>query len=179
MLALRDDDAIVFAAYACWRKANPVRGVEEWLASLYELRQHPRQLYIQGATWSKAIRCALRRLVDIPLGRNTPYYFGISTYRCHAVHEQFWDRVESDFDAKIIVSMNYDLLVEQALHSNKSQHPVFTQMLLRRIHAHPGRSEDDGRRKEGVRLVQLGNEFALYKTSMALSTGHGRNILRR
>ena len=72
---------------------HPGANVEEWLRELYPMRNDPLQEMVQGTTWSKALRFALACLIDLPRGRNSHYYFGICTAKCHPIHQRFWRRI--------------------------------------------------------------------------------------
>jgi hypothetical protein len=136
---------------------------EVWLSQLYVERGNPLQLIINGTIWADAIRFILARLVNLPKGSNTHYYHGIGTYQCHPVHRQFWERVENEFNIKGIVTMNYDILVEQALHIEESVHRTAPRCHYGGfMYNQTVRKMTDIRTKKYEEL-KLGNEFPLFK----------------
>jgi hypothetical protein len=112
----------VSSAYTYWLMNHPSTNAEEWLLELYRQKDDALQEIAQRTTWSKALRFALARLIDLPPGRNSHYYFGICTGRCHPTHRHFWQRILDDFGSRVVVTLNCDLLIEQALHADNSQH---------------------------------------------------------
>lgn len=151
-------------AFARARNEDPLLTAESWLAQLYAERQSPLQRMLFGTRWDQAIRYALARLVVLPKGSNAHYYYGIGRNYCNPIHRQFWDRLEHQLDVKYIVTLNYDLLVEQALHNDRSTR-----------HRTPPRCRYGGfQHVQAVRkmknvitkehdLMQLGDAFVLYK----------------
>ncbi|MGC1415463.1 MAG: SIR2 family protein [Candidatus Acidiferrum sp.] len=153
----------VFRAYQSWRQTHPDANAEQWLRELYDFRDDGLQQISQGTTWSKAIRFALARLVDLPAGKNSHYYHGICTPFCDAVHRRFWDLVEIRFGVRVVVSLNYDILVEQALHSGNTQHRSAPRCYYGGFqYVQVVRKMTDVTKKK-FDLVQLGNEVVLYK----------------
>lgn len=140
-----------------------------WLAELYSLRDDPLQEMKQGTTWRSAIRFALSRLVDLPPGRNTHYYYGICTYNCHSTHRQFWERIERDFEEPCIVTLNYDIMVEQALHDIASKHRTAPRCYYGGFQYVQVVRKMTDVTKRSYELVQLGNEFPLYKLHGSLN----------
>lgn len=112
----------VRSAFVRARMADPGLTAEEWLAQLFVQRHDPSQEKLFQTTWQHAIRYALARVVTLPKGSKAHFFYGIGTYNCHVIHRRFWERIERDFKVKYIVTTNYDILVEQALHSNPSPH---------------------------------------------------------
>ncbi len=157
------NNAQVLSAYESWTEKHPSSSAEEWLLELYKMRDDALQEMIQGTSWSKAVRFALARLVELPPGSNTHYYFGICTPRCHPAHEEFWQRVNSVLGARVIVSLNYDILVEQALHSVGPQHRSSPRCYYGGFpHTQVVRKMTDVTKRKSD-LVQLGNDIVLYK----------------
>ena len=150
-------------AFARARASDGSLTAEGWLAQLYAERANPLQEMLFRTTWDNAVRYALARLVTLPRGSNAHYYYGIGTYHCHPVHQQFWERVEREFAVRYIVSLNYDILVEQALHDTPSDHRAaprcryggfqHVQAVRKMRNVVTGDHE----------LMQLGDDFVLYK----------------
>jgi hypothetical protein len=127
------------------------------------MRGNPLQEIVHGTTWSKALRFALSRLVNLPPGSNSHYYFGICTAECHPIHARFWRRVEDDFQARIVVTLNYDILVEQALHEGDARHRQAPRCYYGGFqHVQVVRKMTDVTKKRDE-LVRLRNEIVLYK----------------
>lgn len=153
----------VSSAYSNWLMRHPGANAEEWLLELYALRDDPLQEMVHGTTWSKALRFALSRLVNLPPGSNSHYYFGICTAQCHPIHERFWGRIDDDFPARVVVTLNYDILVEQALHAGDPRHRGAPRCYYGGFqHVQAVRKMTDVTKKRDE-LVRLGNEIALYK----------------
>ncbi|HYJ80297.1 MAG TPA: hypothetical protein VEW03_11870, partial [Longimicrobiaceae bacterium] len=164
-----DDHLEVAAAFGAWIRDNGGRTAEEWLQELFLERDNPLQPMLQGTTWPRAVRFALSRLVELPPGSRAHYYFGICTHRVHKMHAGFWNKVEQELKARTIVSLNYDLLVEQALHSGDGAHRTaprcyygglpYTQVVRKMIDVTTQKAE----------LVELGHDYVLYKLHGSLN----------
>jgi hypothetical protein len=153
----------VFRAYKSWRQTHPDANAEQWLGELYDLKDGGPPQMSQGTTWSKAIRFALARLVDLPVGKNSHYYYGICTPHCDPVHRRFWDLAETQFGVRVVVSLNYDIMVEQALHSEDTGHRAAPRCYYGGFqYVQVVRKMTDVTKKQ-FDLVQLGNEIVLYK----------------
>src|SRR5436305_15326293 len=100
-LAAQKNHREVHKAYSIWLKSHASINPEEWLLELYRQKDNPFQETAQQTTWSKALRFALARLIDLPRGKNSHYYFGICTAKCHPIHQRFWRRIEDDFGSKV------------------------------------------------------------------------------
>lgn len=150
-------------AYEGWKRDNPEGVPEDWFAYLYPDRANPLQRFRHGVTWHDALQFALSRLVRLPDGSHAHYYHGITTHRCNPIHRAFWDRVETREGARHIISLNYDILVEQALHHGDGHHRSaprcryggfpYTQVVRKMLDVRDGKHE----------LVELGKEYVLYK----------------
>lgn len=162
-------DKEVLASYNAWAASKSAPNAEAWMAELYQERNNPLQPMLQGTTWDDAVRFALRRLVKLPKGKNAPYYYGISTFQSHPVHAGFWIKCKEELGARYVVSMNYDILPEQALHMSKGisrsspscyyggfQH---TQVVRKMTNVTRGEYE----------LLELGHEVVLYKLHGSLN----------
>ena len=144
-------------------RKDPNLSAEQWLAYLYQYRENAFQQMMWGTTWDEAVRYALAQLVVLPKGSNTHYYFGIGSAQCHPTHKMFWEKVAENFSMKYIVTLNYDILVEQCLNFGDSAHRT------------PSRCRYGGfqhtqvvRKMTNVvtkahELMPLGDEFVLYK----------------
>jgi hypothetical protein len=152
----------VLRAYEMWSRGRADGTPEDWLAQLYPYRDSPLQRFQYGVTWDEVMQFLLSKLVRLPGGSHAAYYHGITTHQCHSVHREFWRRIESIENARHIVSLNYDILVEQALHTGDGKHRSaprcryggfpYTQVVRKLL---------DVRGK--YELVELGAEFVLYK----------------
>lgn len=161
--AVENNHREVLGAYQSWRRTHPNANAEQWLKELYDLKDVGPHQVSPETSWSKAIRFALARLVDLPAGKNSHYYYGICTPRCSSVHRRFWDRVENHFGVRIVVSLNYDILVEQALHSEDTGHRAAPRCYYGGFqHVQAVRKMTDVTKKK-FELVQLGTDIALYK----------------
>jgi hypothetical protein len=151
----------VSIAYRRWRESNPSINSEVWMAALYEAGASGRQRF--GTNWENALQFALRRLVDLRNVHPGAYYHGICTHQVHPTHKRFWKFVNEHFNLKTIVSLNYDLLIEQALHeegSTKRNAPQcyyggfqYNQIVLKMTNVAKRESEP----------VTLGHKYTLYK----------------
>jgi SIR2-like domain len=158
------NNAAVQKAFENAIKTDPNLPVEVWLAQLYAERENPLQSEIHGTRWMDAIRFILARLVNLPNGSNTHYYYGVGTYGCHPHHLSFWERLEKEFNLKYIVTMNYDILVEQSLHTDKSVHRTMPRWRYGGFqHVQVVRKITDIRGKGKFELMPLGDEFVIYK----------------
>jgi len=154
----------VKSAFENWARNTPTANAEDWLTELYTERENPLRAMIHGTTWEEALRFALARLiVDLPKGKNTPYYYGISTYRCHPIHERFWKKVTADFSPSFIVSMNYDILPEQALHFNTSSHRSAPRCYYGGFQYNQTVRKMTDVTKREYEVLELGHDFVLYK----------------
>jgi hypothetical protein len=153
----------VSSAYSNWLMSHPAANAEEWLLELYGQKDNALQEMAQRTTWSKALRFALARLIDLPSGKNSHYYFGICTAKCHPIHQRFWRRIEDDFGSQVVATLNYDLLVEQALHAGDSPHRGAPRCYYGGFqYVQVVRKMTDVTKKQ-YELVRLGNEIVLYK----------------
>ena len=115
--------------YKSWLAENPDASVEEWLLSVYDnisfdLFAEP----IVNKKWQSALKFLLRRLSENTDADHSPYYYGVSRYQSHPNHTKFWDCLISN-GLQSIISLNYDILVERALHTqtdDKKTTPEFT-----------------------------------------------------
>lgn len=162
-LASEKNHREVANAYSVWLKSHRASNAEEWLLELYRQKDNPVQEMAQQTTWSKALRFALARLVDLPPGKNSHYYFGICTAKCHPVHQRFWRRIEDDFGSRVVVTLNYDLLVEQALHTGESKHRGAPRCYYGGFQYVQAVRKMTDVTKKRFELVPLGNEIVLYK----------------
>lgn len=156
-------------AYGGWKAEHPDSHAEHWLAHLYELRENPLQEIAHGTTWDQAVRYALAQLVHLPPGRNAHYYYGICNSDCHPVHGRFWKRIRDEYHARSIVTVNYDILVEQALHSEPSRHRTAPACYYGGFQHVQVVRKLTNVVKQKAELVQLGNEIALYKLHGSLN----------
>ena len=161
--AAKNNYQTIVRAYQNWRQIHLDAHAEQWLHELYDSKDDGLQQMSQGTTWSNAIRFALARLIDLPTGSNAHYYYGICTPRCDPVHRRFWDLVQDRFGVRVVVSLNYDILVEQALHSKDTGHRAAPRCYYGGFqHVQVVRKMLDVTKKKSE-LVQLGNEITLYK----------------
>ena len=157
----------VMSAYVAWAGGQKNPRAEEWLKELYTERRNPNQRAIQGATWGDALRFLLSRLTPLPAGTNQHYYYGICSETLggiHPDHSSFWNRMRSDYGTPHVVTLNYDLLVEQACRAPCNTHRRSVPMCyyggFQRVQAVRKMTDVTTRAYE---LVELGTEFALYK----------------
>jgi len=105
-------------AWSKWKQENSSGTAEEWLRLIYE-----KKLFASyGATWEDALDFAMARLVNLPPGKNAPYYHGITTSVQDETHRHFWPFIRERFEIKSVVTMNYDILAEQGLKKSYSKH---------------------------------------------------------
>jgi hypothetical protein len=156
-------------AFERWHASNPEGQVEEWFRVLYDGRNDPEQERLQGTTWSKTIRYALSRLAPIGKSKVAPYYYSIARYQCAKVHRAFWDRMEQEWNARVIVSLNYDILAERALHDTSATGAT---KLLFRYGGMPynmkARKMTDVYQEEATE-VPFGDHYVLYKLHGSIS----------
>jgi len=153
----------VAVAYDRWKQLNPNSHSEAWLLELYLGREDLLQELRQGTTWDNAIRFALSRLVNLPKGSNAHYYYGICTPEIHPFHKLFWEKVEKEFRARDIVTLNYDILIEQALHDCESSHRSAPKCYYGGFqYVQTVRMMTDITKRK-YEIIELGKEFVLYK----------------
>lgn len=110
----------VRAAFDAWSAANPGEPTEVWLRAAYNQRGASGASVNAGADWQDIIQYILRRLSRPKNADAGPYYYGITRYQAHQLHRQFWDALLSNGEyrgqALAVVTLNYDILPERALH---------------------------------------------------------------
>jgi hypothetical protein len=166
----------VALAYKTWKERNPASGAEVWLAELY--KNGPMSSRRVGTNWHDAIQFALRRLVNVEHARTKPYYYGILDAYAHPVHERFWQVVNRNFELNSVVSLNYDILVEQAMHEPGTTHRAAPQCFYggfpyrQLVWKLTNVTTRDGE------WVELGHRFQLYKLhgSVNWAWEHSRNM---
>lgn len=159
----------VKASFDNWANKNPNASAEVWLSELYEERENLLQPMIHGTTWDEAVRFALASLVNLPKGKKAPYYYGISTYNCHPIHDKFWKKIESIFPTKVLVSMNYDIFPEQSLHSNTGPHRTAPRCYYGGFQYIQVIKKMTNVIKREYELLELGHDFVLYKLHGSLN----------
>ncbi len=105
------------AALASGAPCSP-DATEGWLLRLWEDRGDPLARMRLGTTWYDALQFALRRLSQARDANKHQYYYGVSRPEAHPVHQEFWDRMERTFELLGVVTTNYDILAERALHEH-------------------------------------------------------------
>jgi hypothetical protein len=159
----------VLAAFETWRVDQPVGDAnpERWLELLYNDRDNALAKMRFGTVWADAIRFVLRRLTE-SASATRPYYYGVASHKCGETHRAFWETVKMTLGLHNVVTMNYDILAERALHSQTADgehHPdwyysgfQYRQMVnqIRDVSRKPGDTARD-------RNVPLGTSFPIYK----------------
>lgn len=118
----------VRGAYADWAASHPGQGAEQWLRELYDDRDDPLMAFTHGTEWFDVIQYLLRRLTKVAKhSRQAAYYHGITRPSAHPVHAEFWNRLLSSGAHVGVITLNYDILAEQALHRLTEGHstPIF------------------------------------------------------
>ncbi len=87
-----------------------------WLKSAYARRDDPLALMDLGVEWQDVLRYLLRRLTKPKNADAGQYYYGISRYQAHPLHRKFWDAVQGLTSKFSVITLNYDILAERALH---------------------------------------------------------------
>lgn len=99
---------------------NPNIYVEEWIRNIYNNRVtkdgNKRDF------WDDVRDFFLARLVDLPHGKNSHYYFGITTEIKSKIHKNFWEKMLNKYDIRNIITTNYDLVIEQGLKREYTGH---------------------------------------------------------
>lgn len=167
----------VLVAFEAWRSNNSGGTAEEWLRELYPDKDNPLSKMIHKTSWEDAIGFGLRRLTTVRNAHPGAYYYGISRYEpetVHETHENFW-RFFRPLNVKTIVTLNYDLLVERALHKLSGEgesEPLFSyggfpyRQVVRKMTNVTSRSSKD---------VILGNDYLIYKLHGSLNWAHERH----
>ena len=165
------------AAFNAWESRNLGQTAEEWLKALYTDKDYSLAEMVHGTSWEDAIGFGLRRLTTVRNAHPDPYYYGISRYNpdnIHPIHKAFWSFFDS-FDAKSIITLNYDLLAEQALHmvgNDGNTRPRFAyggfpyRQVVRKMTNVTTRTYED---------VFLGVEYLIYKLHGSLNWAHERH----
>lgn len=152
----------VAEAHDFWKASHPNESAEVWLKGIFESGKNSKALF--GTTWENAIQFALRRLVRVQNAHPDPYYHGICTAYVHPIHDRFWRFIKGNFDLKSIVTLNYDILVEQALHRSYEKHRTAPECYYGGfMYTQTVRKMKNITSKDNVELVQLGNKYCLYK----------------
>jgi hypothetical protein len=123
-----------------------------------------------GADWDDIIQYILRRLSRPKNADAGPYYYGITRYQADTLHRRFWDALlgkgVSRDQTLAVVTLNYDILPERALHRREppgKTFPLFyyggfqfNQIVHKMINvaAPPGKKHE---------IVQLGHDVPVYK----------------
>lgn len=161
--------ADVLAAFEAWRADQQAgeANAERWLEQLYNDRDDPLARMRFGTVWADAIRFVLRRLTE-SASATRPYYYGVASHKCAETHRAFWETVRTTVGLNYIVTMNYDILAERALHScgaDGEHHPdwyyggfQYRQMVnqIRDVSRKVGDPARD-------RVVPLGTSIPIYK----------------
>jgi hypothetical protein len=158
----------VRAAFDAWSAANPGEPTEAWLRVAYDQRDSSGPSV--GADWQDIIQYVLRRLSRPRNADAGPYYYGITRYQAGILHRQFWDALLSNGKSRdhtlAVVTLNYDILPERALHRKEAQgktvplfyyggfqyHQVVHKMI--NVSASPEKNHN---------IVHLGHDVPLYK----------------
>lgn len=156
-----------------WQRSNAGPGIEQWLADLHKTKSDPASAVSGEVTWFDAIHFIASRLVnDFDKNwRQGIYYEGITRFRVFGNHEHFWDIIESQFEMNGVVTANYDILIEQALHLEKGKHRTSPRCYyggLQRDQVVKVITDLRGKERK-YRLVELGQEFPLYKLHGSLN----------
>lgn len=158
----------VRSSYLSWKRDNPGMDAEQWLLILYKDRNELSNM-IHGTNWYDAIQFGLRRLTKLRDAFKQSYYYGITHHESHEYHNQFWEKINKQFDLTAIVSMNYDLLVERALHT-----PNFGAFPSLRFY-YGGLDQKEVKKwrnlskVDGYQMVPLGSEIELFKLHGSLN----------
>jgi hypothetical protein len=114
-------------AFRDWVALNPGQGTEQWLRAMYPLRDDPMMLLTHGTEWEDIVQYVLRRVSLMERAGHAVYYHGISRPWIHPAHVDFWERLLSSGQSLGVVTMNYDILAEQALHRDDGagKMPIF------------------------------------------------------
>ena len=167
----------VLLAFKAWGNDNPSGTAEEWLRVLYTDKNNPLSNMIHRTTWENAVGFGLRRLTTVKNAHPEAYYYGISRYdpdAIHQIHKDFW-KFFQPIDARRIITLNYDLLVERALHglgSNGKPEPLFSyggfpyRQIVRKMMNVTTRSFED---------VVLGTDYLIYKLHGSLNWAQERH----
>jgi hypothetical protein len=151
----------VARSYKKWISTAEVRNAELWLAELFEAGSQSKIRF--GTTYEAAIQFALRRLVDLKNAHPEPYYHGICTHYVHPTHQRFWSFIKTEFDLRSIVTLNYDILVEQALHEGDPKHRSAPQCYYGGFMYEQVVRKMTNVTKRESELVSLGKRYRLYK----------------
>ena len=159
----------VLAASRSWAQAHPSLSSELWLSELYADKDDPLCRLKHGVTWDEALQFGLRRLTTPKNATKGPYFYGVSRFQCSDVHRRFWVKITSSFDLKYILTTNYDILIERALHDlleDGRTQPQFYYggfqylQVVKKMRNLAGGTPDS---------VELGHRFALYKLHGSLN----------
>lgn len=167
----------VKSAFETWKKNNPDRSTEEWLALLYDDRENPLSNMLHQTSWEFALQYVLRRLSLVRNAHPDPYYHGISRFNkdgVHKNHQLFWEFVRT-FELDAIVTTNYDILAERALHHTSNDgrtYPLFSyggfphrQSVRKMTNVTKNQFED----------VFLGTDYLIYKLHGSLNWAHEKH----
>jgi len=162
----------VKADFDLWLSENPEGKTEKWLELLYSNRS----VDLFGRTncdkWFGALKYILRRLAEVSEPNHAPYYYGITRSNCHENHFQFWKILKNN-GLNSIITLNYDILVERALHkvaSDGSSIPEFAYggfvdpHYVRKMINKAGKTDE-----EKYKLVKLGTKYNIYKLHGSLN----------
>lgn len=111
--ALHEDNLDVLWAWNAWCRGNPEGNAEVWLKHLYDAQGLPSS----GVDWEEALRFMLGRLALVGDSPKAAYHHGITLAVASPVHRRFWSELLRAFAIRVVVTTNYDILIEQGLRS--------------------------------------------------------------
>jgi len=103
-------------AYKEWQTTTG-DGPEQWLRQVYDERENPPSPLESSISWHAVVQYVLRRLCTPKNADAGQYYYCITRHSAQPLHAEFWNAVLGGGVRTSIVTLNYDLLVERALHA--------------------------------------------------------------
>lgn len=157
-------------AFDAWSAANQGESIEAWLRATYDQRDVAGTSVCIGIDWQDIIQYILRRLSRPKNADAGPYYYGVTRHQVDTLHRQFWDALLNNGRSRdqtlAVVTLNYDILPERALHKVESVDitvPIFyyggfqyVQVVRKMINVTAPPAENH-------EIVQLGHDVPLYK----------------
>lgn len=103
-------------AFEAWQANNRDSGPEIWMREMYNQRADTQPMQAVGTKWDDIVQYVTRRVSRAKNADAGPYYYGITRYHIPPGHKPFWKALEAVAPKFSVITLNYDILVERALH---------------------------------------------------------------
>jgi hypothetical protein len=103
-------------AFEAWRASNHDSGPEIWMREMYNQRADAQAMQALGTEWDDIVQYVARRVSNAKNAKAGPYYYGITRHDVPSEHRSFWKTLDAIAPSLSLITLNYDLLAERALH---------------------------------------------------------------